>query len=138
MTESVVQAFLFFCSGEKCCGGENDTVQFRSGSQTMMAALLFALKYKHTHTHVMTPAPLVWCLPECEITHTHTSGPVLVCVVTPQVVFLTKRTMSAMTGCKRNKTLRYTTAALFYCMDKDEFLAETTSAKVTIGLITQQ
>lgn len=24
----------------------------------------------NTHTYVMTPAPLVWCLPECEITHT--------------------------------------------------------------------
>lgn len=26
--------------------------------------------HTHTHTHTMTPAPLVWCLSECEITHT--------------------------------------------------------------------
>lgn len=94
MTESVIQTFL--CSVEKCCGGENDAVKFRSESQTMMAVLLFALKHKHTHA--MTPAPLIWCLPECETTNTSEPFLVCACVITPvsQVVFLTKGTKAAM------------------------------------------
>lgn len=78
--KSAVQAGL-----EKCCGGENDTVKFGSESLTMMAALLFAFNYTHTyaHTHVMTPALQVCCLPECEITHTSESFSLCVSFIPP-------------------------------------------------------
>lgn len=43
---------------------------FRSASQPAMAVLLLCFEI-HTLIHTVTPAPLVCCLLECEITHTH-------------------------------------------------------------------